>query len=130
MPELAGVNWCCWRLQPPPSLELVVAWQTGVALVDEVVGFAGRCWSGMRGMWGAADCVGLNRGASPLHRYPLRGSGLARDRAQDQRQLSFTTLPPTQDHPANPQQQAFDHERQHKPGANAPAIASGTSRIW
>ncbi|QXH57900.1 LysR family transcriptional regulator [Pseudomonas maumuensis] len=25
-------------LQPPPSLELVVAWQTGVALVDEVVG--------------------------------------------------------------------------------------------
>ena len=25
-------------LHPPPSLELVVAWQTGVALVDEVVG--------------------------------------------------------------------------------------------
>lgn len=25
-------------LQPPPSLELVVAWRTGVALVDEVVG--------------------------------------------------------------------------------------------
>jgi hypothetical protein len=39
-------------LQPPPSLELVVAWQTGVALVEEVVGFVGRCWRGMRGMWG------------------------------------------------------------------------------
>lgn len=33
-------------LQPPPSLELVVAWQTGVALVDEVVGLCRQVLEG------------------------------------------------------------------------------------